>query len=121
VLKLLEETLQFKFDNEIAILKYEGKIIFENSNQLKEEIKNLLSKKEKIKKIILDLSQVFHLDSAGVGVIISLFRFIRKKGGSLVAVNLNEQVRKVFKITKMEKIIPIVENIEQAVNEKISL
>ena len=45
MLKLLEETLQFKFDNEIAILKYEGKIIFENSNQLKEEIKNLLSKK----------------------------------------------------------------------------
>lgn len=115
--KLLEETLQIKYENGAAVLKFEGEVIFENSNQLKEETKNQLKKNKKANNFILDLSQVPYLDSSGVGVILSLLKFIRKNKGSLAVVNPNEKIKRVFEITKLTEIIPVYETIAQAIND----
>lgn len=114
---MLEEILQIIYEDETAVLKFEGEIIFENSNQLKEEAKNKLSKKKKIKNLIVDLTQVPYLDSSGVGVLLSLFKFIHKKGGKIAISNPNDKIRRVFEVTKMTEIIPAYKNVEEAVTE----
>jgi len=117
VLKLLEESLKITFENEIAVLKFDGEVIFDNSNQLKEEAKNRLSTKEEIKNLLIDLSQVSYLDSSGVGVLLSLFKFMRNRDGSMAIANANEKIGRVFEVTKMTEIISAYENVEQALNE----
>ena len=115
MLILLEESLKITFENELAVLKFDGEVIFDNSNQLKEEAKKQLSAKEKIEDLLVDLSQVPYLDSSGVGVLLSLFKFMKTRGGSLAIANPNEKIRRVFDVTKMTEIIPAYETTEQAV------
>ena len=114
---MLKEFLEIKYENEIAFLEFEGEITFENSNQLKEEAKQQLSKRETLESLIFDLSQVPYVDSSGVGVIFSLFKYMRLKDGSLTIVNPNKKIKRVFEVTKMTDIIPVYETTEEALNE----
>ncbi|MGM0549417.1 MAG: STAS domain-containing protein [Bacillota bacterium] len=114
---MLEESLKITFEKEIAVLKFDGELIFDNSNQLKEEAKNRLSTEEKIKNLLIDLSQVSYLDSSGVGVLLSLFKFMRNRSGSMAIANANDKIRRVFEVTKMTEIISVYDNVEQALNE----
>ena len=114
---MVEESLKITYENETGFLEFEGEVTFENSNQLKEEAKKQLSKKEKLENLIFDLSQVSYLDSSGVGVVFSLFKFMRLKDGTLAVVNPNDKIDRVFEVTKMKEIIPVYETIEEALNE----
>ncbi len=116
-INMLEESLEIKYENDIAFLKFKGEVTFERSNQLKEDAKKQLSKKNKLESLILDLSEVPYVDSSGVGVILSLFKFMRLKGGSLAVAHPNEKINRVFEVTKMTEIIPVYEITEEALND----
>ena len=117
MLKLLEESLKINFENETAVLQFDGEVIFDNSNQLKEAAKDRLDQEEQIGNLIVDLSQVPYLDSSGVGVLLSLFKFMRSRDGSLAIAGPNEKIQRVFEVTKMTEIISAYENVDQALNE----
>ncbi|MFN2340294.1 MAG: STAS domain-containing protein [Halanaerobium sp.] len=114
---MLEESLKIVIENNKAVLKFEGEVIFDNSNQLKEEVKKRLAKKEGIESLIIDLSKVPYLDSSGVGVVLSLFKFMRNRNGSLAIAEPNEKIRRVFEVTKMTEIIPVYTGLEEALQE----
>jgi anti-anti-sigma factor len=117
VFDLLEESLKLLVENNKAVLKFDGEVIFDNSNQLKEESKRRLEKKKKVESLIIDLSQVSYLDSSGVGVVLSLFKFMRTRNGSLAVAEPNEKIKRVFDVTKMAEIIPVYANVEEAMKE----
>lgn len=114
---MLEKSLDLIVENNQAILKFDGEIIFENSNVLKEESKNRLAQKTEVDSLILDLSRVDYLDSSGVGVLLSLFKFMREREGSLAVAEPNEKIKRVFEVTKMGEIIPVYETLEAAVEK----
>jgi anti-anti-sigma factor len=117
VFNLLEESLKLLIENNKAVLKFDGEVIFDNSNQLKEESKKRLAKKEEVESLIVDLSRVSYLDSSGVGVILSLFKFMRNRNGSLSIAEPNEKIKRVFEVTKMTEIIPVYPTLEEAVQK----
>ena len=98
----------------ITIFRPEQEIVFENSNAFKEKTKKII-KKEGIEKIIIDLKSVPYLDSSGVGFIISLLKFMRQKEGKMVITNLNEKVKRVCELTKLDEVIDVYESIDRAV------
>ena len=63
------------------------------------------------RKVIFDFSNVSFMDSAGIGMLLGRYKVIKMLGGNLELSNVNNQVRKVFEISGILKIIPIV-NIE---------
>lgn len=111
---MLDDLRDLVIENNKAILKFDGEIIFDNSNQLKEEAKKLLDQKQEVDTLIIDLSKVDYIDSSGVGVILSLFKFMREKDGSLAVAEPNEKIKRVFDVTKLAEIIPIYANLEEA-------
>ena len=117
MLELLEESLELLVEKNTAVLKFDGEVIFDNSNQLKEEAKDRLKGKTEVDKLIIDLSQVPYLDSSGVGVLLSLFKFMRTREGSLAIAEPNAKIRRVFDVTKMTEIIPVYMNLEEAVKQ----
>ena len=64
------------------------------------------------RKVIFDFSNVSFMDSAGIGMLLGRYKVIKMLGGNLELSNVNNQVRKVFEISGILKIIPIV-NIEE--------
>lgn len=51
----------------------------------------------------LDMAKVTYLDSSGLGILVYLKKEIARTQGSLKLLNLQEQVRNVFKLTKLDE------------------
>jgi anti-sigma B factor antagonist len=66
------------------------------------------------RRIVLDLSQVQFLDSTGLGAIVSSYK--RMDGdGTMVICRAGEMVLDVFRLTRMDRVFPIVTDEQQAV------
>jgi len=63
---------------------------------------------------ILDLTACPYMDSSGLGVIVTHHVRCQKRGVRLIAAGMSPRVREIFKMTKVDTIIPIVETVEQA-------
>ena len=91
-------------------LKLEGKLIMSNSDKTKNQIKeaiNQLVKEDNINCVAIDLEAVDFIDSTGVGVFISIYKFTGERGLGLKLIKPCEIVKKVFTITKINTIIAI--------------
>jgi anti-sigma B factor antagonist len=67
--------------------------------------------------LILDLTAVPYMDSAGMGAIINYFVSCQRHGRKLVVAGVNGRVRELFTMTKVEGLLTIVDTVADA--EKI--
>jgi anti-anti-sigma factor len=77
------------------------------------ELYELVDRKAK-RRIILDFTRVRAMSSAMIGVVISLNRKAASIGGKVVFCGLRDEVMKVFKIMKLDKVLQFAENEEAA-------
>ena len=69
---------------------------------------------DNFKNIILDLSQARYCDSSGLSGILVGNRLCKNSGGNLILTGLNEPVKKVITISKLDGILNITETFEEA-------
>ena len=67
------------------------------------------------KNILLNLRDVRHIDSAGVGELMSCYTSTRNQGGQLKLMNLNKHVHNLLQITKLYTIFEVAEDEESGV------
>ena len=67
--------------------------------------------------VILDFKNISYIDSTGLGNILRMFELLKKKKGKLVITSLQLDVENIFKITTLDSLIPIFENVETALDE----
>ena len=65
--------------------------------------------------ILLNLRDVRHIDSAGVGELMSCYTSVRNQGGQLKLMNLSKNVHNLLQITKLYTIFEVVDDEAQAV------
>ena len=63
---------------------------------------------------ILDLTNCPFMDSTGLGLIVKHHVTCQRKGIKLVAAGMSPRVREIFKITKVDCVIPITATVEEA-------
>ena len=68
------------------------------------------------KRVILDFNNVYFMDSAGIGMVIGRYKTASMIGAKIEMKNVKPNIRKIFDMTGVLKIIPIVE--EERKNEK---
>ena len=102
-----------KENNKIAILSLVGDPLGEqDATQLRQKINNVLQ--DRIKHVILDLTDVKHINSAGLGgLIASMFSMLKADGGLTFACP-GKNVKEVFKITNLDRVFTTYETIEEA-------
>ena len=71
------------------------------------------------KKMVLNFTNVEYLSSAALGKIIALNNRVKKAGGKLALCKIRPDIKEVFTITKLDKIIKIVDD-EQAAIQAVS-
>jgi len=94
--------------NEI-ILHCTGRITAENSEAFQKKIRDLIPESRGqigavTHRIVLDLSNVPHVDSSGLGVLLGAWTAAKSKGCELEMVNLNPRVEKLVEITKLDTV-----------------
>ena len=68
------------------------------------------------RKVIFDFSNVSFMDSAGIGMLLGRYKVIKMLGGQLELLNVNKQIEKIFEISGILKIIPLIKNNEENVS-----
>ena len=66
------------------------------------------------KRVVFDFDSVTFMDSAGIGLLIGRYKFANMLGGKLEVANLTQSVKKIFEMSGILKLIPVVELEEKA-------
>ena len=61
------------------------------------------------RKVIFDFDSVTFMDSSGIGLLIGRYKFTNMLGGKLEVANLTQNVKKIFEMSGILKLIPITE------------
>jgi anti-sigma B factor antagonist len=64
--------------------------------------------------LIIDLGEVGYMDSSGVGVLVHAFQKVKANKGQLRLIRMNQRVRGIFEITRLDKYFVICESEEEA-------
>ncbi|MBU4557100.1 MAG: STAS domain-containing protein [Actinobacteria bacterium] len=64
--------------------------------------------------ILVDLEQVGFIDSSGLGVLVGGLRRVKENSGAIRLVCSRENILKIFRITGLDKVFPIFDTLERA-------
>ncbi|KNY28592.1 anti-sigma F factor antagonist [Pseudobacteroides cellulosolvens] len=71
--------------------------------------------KSSTKNIVFDFSKVGFMDSSGIGLVMGRYKNISKLNGRTAIIKANEQVRRIFEMSGVVKLVPIYDNIDEAI------
>lgn len=69
------------------------------------------------KRVVFDFNRVVFMDSAGIGLIMGRYKTVNSLGGKLEMMNVKDNLKRVFEMSGLLKILPIIQSYEK---EKIS-
>jgi anti-sigma B factor antagonist len=81
------------------------------AEELKTHMKNIVHNGQL--QIVLDLSDVEFIDSSGLGAIIAAMIALRPQGRLMVC-NVGDNVLTLFRLTRIDRVIPIMDNADEA-------
>ncbi len=99
--------------NGVAVVYCGGRLVLgEESKSLRLLVKDLLNKSSQI---VLDLGDVTHMDSGGLGALVALYTSARAAGGDIKLANLNARLSDLLQITRLATVFEIFDRAEDAV------
>ena len=102
-------------NNSISVIKVGGYIDTTTSSELEHALSKLL--KEGSYQIIIDLSNVDYVSSAGWGIFISEIKGIRERSGDLKLVGMIPEVWEVFELLEFHNILKAFDSVKDAVSD----
>ncbi len=105
-------SFQVSKNGEVSLIEVEGQLIVGNRQELKQQVLEQLEGGDH--KFVIDFANTGYIDSSGLGVLVSLSKKIREKGGELRLSSLNEDLRTLFELTKLDTLFRIADNKEEA-------
>lgn len=86
---------------EESVVRCTGRIGSATCAQLQTAVRGLMPQ---TKSVVLDLTNVNHMDSSGLGAIVGLYVSAKRQGCALKLINLNQRLKDLFRITKLATI-----------------
>ena len=97
---------------QVTLFEVEAQLIVGNRQELKEQVLEQLKNGDR--KFVIDFAKTGYIDSSGLGVLVSLSKTIHGKGGELRLSCLNENLRTLFELTKLNTLFQIADSTEEA-------
>ena len=97
---------------DVTVVEVEGQLIVGNRQELKQRVLDELDRNER--RFLIDFAGTGYIDSSGLGVLVSLSKKIRELGGELRLANLNDDLRTLFELTKLDTLFQIADTRERA-------
>lgn len=89
----------------VTIIRITGQLIVGNRQELKSLVQEGLDRGER--KFLIDCGETGYIDSSGLGALVSLAKKVREQEGELRIAGLNEDLRSLFELTKLDTLFPI--------------
>jgi anti-sigma B factor antagonist len=91
------------------ILRLKGPILISNLFDFQTKVRT-----NKSEKLILDLSEVSYVDSAGIGALVGAYVTHHKDGRSLALVGVSERLRHALQVTHVEQFFRFFPSVDEA-------
>ncbi|HOJ77889.1 MAG TPA: anti-sigma F factor antagonist [Bacillota bacterium] len=98
------------------IVTVDGELDLETSPEFRNLVEAKLDQYQTITHLILDLKKVNFIDSSGLGVILGRFKRISQDGGRMSAINVSDQLKRIFELSGLLKIMNIYNDRKQALD-----
>lgn len=87
---------------------------FGRSAEFTSKVKNIIDT-QKVKYVIIDMSEIDIVDSSTVGSFISIFTMLRRGGGNLIIADPPEKTIQVMQMLKVKSLISTAKNVDAAI------
>ncbi|MEM6628785.1 MAG: STAS domain-containing protein [Bacteroidota bacterium] len=109
--------MEFSFstaENQIGIYNLQGSLIGETDGlSITESLNEKLE--EGYKQYVIDLEKLQHINSSGLGVLITLLTKARKIGGEVILANPSAYIKNLLLITKLNTIFQVHPTVNEAI------
>ncbi|MCB1307247.1 MAG: STAS domain-containing protein [Leptospiraceae bacterium] len=104
--------MQIKVDERLEhkVIGLRGVLVLDNIEGVRTEIYRLLDADEK--DIVLDFDGLRVLDSSGIGLLIQIQRRLVAANRSIQLINLNNHVREVFRVSGLDKVFELSDEVD---------
>lgn len=97
--------ISFETINKTLIIKLYGELDHHSCDYIRDRIDNEIESRNP-QNIVFDMNSLNFMDSSGIGVIIGRYKIISSKGGKTGIVNMKPQIKRIYEICGLKKIIP---------------
>ncbi|PWT80019.1 MAG: anti-sigma factor antagonist [Acidobacteria bacterium] len=94
------------------VLPLKGEIDLHVSPVITASLNALIEKKPE--RIVIDLSEVTYIDSAGLAALIQAMQKVEAYGGKFLLASLQETVRSIFEISRLDQVFQIFPDVDAA-------
>ena len=105
-------TIEIKKDEDVERITLHGELDFHSTAEVRAELTKVADRKAP--KVLIDLRLVSYVDSSGLAAFIELFQKMKRYGGKMVLANLTPNVKKIFDIAKLDMILKIAKDEQEA-------
>ena len=102
-----------KTEKDVLIISLKGALDVSLQNKLKTKLSDFAD--ANAGDMILDFGQVTFIDSSCLGTIVSMAKKLREKKGDIKLINLSDDVRSIFQITRLDRVLEIFDDSNAAV------
>ena len=102
-----------RINQDVAILRLEGRLDLNTAKELKKHVKGLLGRNAK--NIALSFAGITFINSSGLASLISIHKDLRLAKGKLAISDVNVYVKEIFEITQLDSIFDIYTTESEAV------
>ena len=101
----------FEMVGDVLKVSLDGRLVAACSEEFKDTMFERLKDQ---KSVLFDLSRMVHVDSSGLGALVSILQRVNSNGGVIKLACLQPRPRIVFDITKIYRVFDIYNTVEEA-------
>ena len=103
-----------KEENGIVSIAIKGRLEADSSPEAEKVVREVL--KGPTTRLLFNLSALVYLSSAGLRVVLTAAKEMKRRDGKIVLCSLNEFVKEIFEVSGFQSLIPIADSIESGID-----
>ena len=92
-------------EHDTLVVDMDGQLVVTNRQEFKQAVLDEVERGARL--VIVDFSGSGYVDSSGLGALVSLGKRLRELGGDLRLAALNEDLRTLFELTRLDTLFPL--------------
>jgi len=96
----------------VTVIRVDGQLTVGNRQELKATVQAGLDAGGR--KFVIDCSSTGYIDSSGLGALVTIAKRVREADGQVRLCGLNEDLRSLFELTKLDTLFAIVPGADEA-------
>lgn len=98
---------------DITVFHLSGEIDLYTSPAIREGLSKLID--HNTKKILISFKDVSYIDSSGLATLVELYQGAKKWQGDIILVDMEDSVKGIFELSRLDKIFTILPTIEEGI------